>query len=260
MEVEMHRTVLFTLFTLIGIVFSASCSPRQVSPTPEEDMPNPASVYCEQNGGDLELRQDASGGVAGICVFPDGSECDEWAYFRSECKPGDTLVTSEPTASPAPSEPAPTATAEFASDGWRVYRNVEFGYSFHYPADASIVANDDPLVGLSIIGSLSGNESWPQISISHPRDREEYRPPEGVDLVQWLTDHFLLGDERLPDVQIAGTTAIHLRHERSPQSYAHDRYYFAKSGQLFMVVIGHVADREDWELYSHFLESIQFEQ
>jgi hypothetical protein len=81
-----------------------------------------------------------------------------------------------------------------------------------------------------------------------------------VDLVQWLTDHFLLGDERLPDVQIAGTTAIHLRHERSPQSYAHDRYYFAKSGQLFMVVIGHVADREDWELYSHFLESIQFEQ
>jgi putative hemolysin len=260
MEVEMHRTALFTLFMLIGIVFSASCSPRQVSPTPEADMPNPASVYCEQNGGNLELRQDASGGVAGICVFPDGSECDEWAYFRSDCKPGDTLVTSEPTTSPAPSEPTPTATAEFASDGWRVYRNVEFGYSFHYPADANIIANDDPLAGLSIIGPLNGDENWPQISISHPSDREDYRPPEGVDLVQWLTDHFLLGDERLPDVQIAGTTAIHLRHERSPQSYADDRYYFAKSGQLFMVVIGHVADREDWELYSHFLESIQFEQ
>jgi putative hemolysin len=245
---------------LIGIVFSASCSPRQVSPTPEEDMPNPASAYCEQNGGNLELRQDASGGVAGMCVFPDGSECDEWAYFRSECKPGDTLVTSEPTASPVPSEPAPTATAEFASDGWRIYRNEEFGYSFHYPADANIIANDDPLAGLSIIGPLNGDENWPQISISHPSDREDYRPPEGVDLVQWLTEHYLLGDERLPDVQIAGTTAIHLRHERSPQSYADDRYYFAKSGQLFMVVIGHVADREDWDLYNHFLESIQFEQ
>ena len=256
----MHRTVLFTLSMLIGIVFSASCSPRQVSPTPEEDMPNPASVYCEQNGGSLELRQDASGGVAGMCVFPDGSECDEWAYFRSECRPGDTLVTSEPTASPVPSEPAPTATAEFASDGWRIYRNEEFGYSFHYPADANIIANDDPLAGLSIIGPLNGDENWPQISISHPSDREDYRPPEGADLVQWLTEHYLLGDERLPDVQIAGTTAIHLRHERSPQSYADDRYYFAKSGQLFMVVIGHVADREDWDLYNHFLESIQFEQ
>ena len=34
-----------------------------------------------------------------MCIFPDGGECDEWAYFRSECKPGDTLVTPEPAAS-----------------------------------------------------------------------------------------------------------------------------------------------------------------
>ena len=39
----------------------------------------------------LEFRQDESGGVAGICTFPDGSECDEWAYFRKECQPGDSL-------------------------------------------------------------------------------------------------------------------------------------------------------------------------
>jgi hypothetical protein len=32
-----------------------------------------------------------------MCVFPDGSECDEWAYFRGECKPGDSLVMSEST-------------------------------------------------------------------------------------------------------------------------------------------------------------------
>jgi putative hemolysin len=23
-----------------------------------------------------------------MCVFGDGSECEEWAYFRSECAPG----------------------------------------------------------------------------------------------------------------------------------------------------------------------------
>jgi len=74
-------------------------------------MPNPASVYCEQNGGKLELRQDASGGVAGICVFPDGSECDEWAYFRGECKAGNSLITSEPTTSPVVREPTPMPTA-----------------------------------------------------------------------------------------------------------------------------------------------------
>ncbi len=249
----MIRKALFTLFMLIGIVLSASCSPKQSSSSPIPNMPNPASVYCEQNGGKPELRQDASGGVAGICIFPDESECDEWAYFRNECKPRGTLVTPVPTASLVVTEPSPTVTAEIAGDGWKIYRNEEFGYRFHYPADTKILMADEPLRSITIQG-----EPWPSIGISHPRDRADYRPPEGTDLLQWLTEHNLLGDERKPDMQIAGTTAIHLRHERSPQSYAFDRYYFARSGQLFMVVIGHVEDKEDWVLYNHFLEIIQF--
>jgi putative hemolysin len=52
------------------------------------DMPNPASVYCEEQGGTLEIRTGADGGQVGICVFADGSECDEWALFRGECAPG----------------------------------------------------------------------------------------------------------------------------------------------------------------------------
>ncbi len=51
-------------------------------------MPNPASVFCEDNGGKLEIRTAADGGQSGFCIFPDGSECEEWAYFRGECKPG----------------------------------------------------------------------------------------------------------------------------------------------------------------------------
>ena len=254
----MIRKTLFTLFMLIGIVLLASCSPNPASPTPEPNMPNPASVNCEQNGGKLELRQDTSGGVVGMCIFPDGSECDEWAYLRNKCKPGDTLVKSVPTASRVVTEPSPTATVEVASDGWKIYRNEELGYSFHYPADTKIGMNDEPLKSISI-GPEKDGEPWPAISISHPRHRAEYRPPEGADLLQWLTDHLLLGDERMPDLQIAGTTAIHFRHERSPQSFAFDRYYFARSGQMYMVVIGHAGDKEDWELYNLFLQSIQFE-
>lgn len=105
----MIRKALLTLLMLIGIVLSASCRPNQTSTTPEPSLPNPASVYCEQNGGKLELRQDATGGVAGVCVFPDGSECDEWLYYRGECKPGDSLVTSETTISSATASPSPTA-------------------------------------------------------------------------------------------------------------------------------------------------------
>jgi hypothetical protein len=100
-----------------------------------------------------------------------------------------------------------------------------------------------------------GSETW---GISHPSDREEYRPPEGVDLFQWLTDHYLAGEKRMPDTQIAGTLAIHFRHERSPQSPADDRYYFARGGQLYMILIGH-GETEDWDLNNRFLQSIQFD-
>jgi hypothetical protein len=68
-----------------------------------------------------------------------------------------------------------------------------------------------------------------------------------------------MGGERQADVQIAGTTAIHLRHDRSRQSFAYDRYFFAKSGQLYMIVVGHTGDNEDWEPYNRFLQSIVFD-
>ena len=51
-------------------------------------MANPASTYCEEQGGTLEFREDAEGNQVGWCVFDDGSECEEWAYCRGECEPG----------------------------------------------------------------------------------------------------------------------------------------------------------------------------
>ena len=49
-------------------------------------LANPASVHCEEEGGQVEIRDEAAG-QAGYCVFPDGSECEEWAFFRGECAP-----------------------------------------------------------------------------------------------------------------------------------------------------------------------------
>jgi putative hemolysin len=248
MEVIMNQKKFAILALLMGSILSASCRSIQTNPTTESKIPNPASVFCVQNDGKLELRQDAAGGVAGICVFPDGSECEEWAYFRKECKPGDSLM-----------KPVPATVIEIASDGWKIYRNEELGYSFHYPVNTKISMNDEPLKSISIVPEKDG-EGWPSIGISHPRDREEYRPPEGTDLLKWLTDHNLLGEVQSQSIQIAGTTAIHFRHERSPQSYAFDSYFFTHADQLYMITIGHTEDKEDWELYNHFLESFKFEK
>lgn len=206
-------------------------------------LPNPASVFCEQQGYTLEIRTAPDGSQSGVCVFPDGGECDEWAYFRGECKP-----TSMET---------PSGSSEFDNYGWKIYTNESLGYSFHYPAEAQVITNDEPLKSLYISGPGMGTETW---GIAHPSDRPEYRPPIDVDLFQWLTDHYLLGETRMPDEQIAGTTAIHFRHERSPQSYADDRYYFASAGQLYQILIGHSSDIEDQELNNRFLQSFQFEE
>ena len=51
---------------------------------------NPASVYCEDQGGTVEIRTQDDGSQVGYCIFDDGSECEEWAYYRDECAPGDT--------------------------------------------------------------------------------------------------------------------------------------------------------------------------
>jgi putative hemolysin len=47
-------------------------------------MANPASVYCKDNGGTLEIINEAEG-QRGICTLKNGIKCDEWAYFRGEC-------------------------------------------------------------------------------------------------------------------------------------------------------------------------------
>jgi hypothetical protein len=36
----------------------------------------------------LEIRTDQEGSQYGVCIFPDGSECEEWAFYRGECSPG----------------------------------------------------------------------------------------------------------------------------------------------------------------------------
>ena len=49
---------------------------------------NPASVYCVESGYKLVIKTNADGSEYGVCVFLDGNECEEWAFFRSECGVG----------------------------------------------------------------------------------------------------------------------------------------------------------------------------
>jgi len=56
---------------------------------------NPASENCLALGGEVEIRE-GDGGQYGVCVFPNGSECEEWSLYRKECEPLVDAVPLDP--------------------------------------------------------------------------------------------------------------------------------------------------------------------
>jgi hypothetical protein len=59
----------------------------QATESPQDDfigMPNPASFYCQELGYQLEMRETEEG-TQGVCVFFDGSECEEWEFLAGRC-------------------------------------------------------------------------------------------------------------------------------------------------------------------------------
>jgi putative hemolysin len=143
----MSRKVFMVLFLLVVVVVAMACNPKQVTQTPEANMPNPASVYCEQQGNKLEIRTAADGSQSGVCIFPDGSECDEWAYYRGECSPAEPTPTQAPVSKPAEfPTPLPIDPADY--QGWWTYRDSSYGFSIQLPADWDVeeVTTADPLM------------------------------------------------------------------------------------------------------------------
>ena len=51
----------------------------------ESNLANPASVYCEEQGGKLEIQTGEDGSQLGMCTLNNGIVCEEWAYYNGEC-------------------------------------------------------------------------------------------------------------------------------------------------------------------------------
>lgn len=102
------------IIILITSLISCSIVPTQNATEPTETVSgfaDPATVYCKENGNRIEIRKAADGSQYGACVFSDGSECEEWAYFRGECGDPGTQTTLSPTKTMIP-----TGTASVFTD------------------------------------------------------------------------------------------------------------------------------------------------
>jgi len=83
-------------------------------------LPNLASVYCKEDGSKLEIVTATDASQIGRCVFPDGSVCDEWAYYPGECGPA--VIESTTNAS--------GGTPEQIVDWWGVIKSTDPGSQF----------------------------------------------------------------------------------------------------------------------------------
>jgi len=72
---------------LIQLVAGLCAQPAPGQTEQKAGLPNPASVNCAKKAGTLQIRKDSRGNEYGACVFPNGRECEEWAFFRGQCSP-----------------------------------------------------------------------------------------------------------------------------------------------------------------------------
>ena len=60
-------------------------------------MPNPATIYCESHNGKSDIRTLEDGSQLGYCIFSNGRECEEWAFYRGDCKQEIEELTKQKT-------------------------------------------------------------------------------------------------------------------------------------------------------------------
>ena len=99
----LSNALLATVLAIAGGGLAAGCGVSQKTPSgsrrgPEaceavaeflsgwgrRALPNPASLYCSEIGGDLRIEGDERG-KHGICVLPDGTDRPEWELYCGDC-------------------------------------------------------------------------------------------------------------------------------------------------------------------------------
>ncbi len=88
-----RRSCWLAMLGILPIGVFAACGGDDSTPsdtTTPTEIANPAAVYCEEQGGTVEIV-DESDGQVGYCNLPDGTRIEEWEYFRSQAG-----VTTQP--------------------------------------------------------------------------------------------------------------------------------------------------------------------
>jgi putative hemolysin len=156
---------------------------------PQANLSNPASIYCEEQGNKLEIRSSTDGSQSGVCMFPNGSECDEWAYFRGECAPSEPTLPSvtgnNDSSTPGIPTIPPVDPGEY--QGWWTYTHAAYGFSIMLPEDWVVeeITTFDPLMSGHTL-YLHPKEIAPDVVVTKENIRMTFRR-EGEEFLLWPT-------------------------------------------------------------------------
>lgn len=84
-----NKTLIIVLILIVaGAVYYFGFGQKKEE---ESQLPNPAAVYCQEQGGILEHKTFEKG-TRGFCLFDDGSQCGQWDFYRGDCKKGQLKI------------------------------------------------------------------------------------------------------------------------------------------------------------------------
>ena len=162
-----------------------------IAPTPTNQavggngqIANPASKNCIDKGGKLDIRTDSSGGQFGVCVFPNGKECEEWALMRGQCSP-------EGSATPKTNS--------------LTYTNAAYKFSLKFGPDWNLEENAPTGTKPLTLVLTHGNNSL-TLQVKHASDAAVFaaEAPQGGDISQQGTLSVLGQETPLQVVKLEG--------------------------------------------------------
>jgi len=80
-RIQIMKNILL-LGAIVASLAACSATPNKEMTPPKIGMANPASKYCVEQGGQLEIKNEANGQV-GYCKLPNGKVVEEWELFRA---------------------------------------------------------------------------------------------------------------------------------------------------------------------------------
>ena len=83
--IRTHRRAFLAALAVLPIGLVAACGDddKPTDTTTPTEVANPASQFCVEQGGTVEIVDEA-GGQVGYCNLPDGTRVEEWEYFTAE--------------------------------------------------------------------------------------------------------------------------------------------------------------------------------